>query len=131
MPSKNRIPATMQMVKGQDDDLIDWYLALPDRTRNQALKSVLRMALFGDIPEPSQEQKQLFDERLAQLEMEYRQKMALVDQAIEQLMNRVEGIQFQAANGEFIQPEPQIEMVSRLSSERKEQRAEKLKKAKW
>lgn len=130
MPSKNRIPATMQMVKGQDDDLIDWYLALPDRTRNQALKSVLRMALFGDMPEPSQEQKQFFDERLAQLEQEYRQKMTLVDQAIAQLMSRVEGIQFQT-NGDFVPAEPQIEMVSRLSSERKEQRAEKLKKAKW
>lgn len=45
MPSKNRTPATAQLVNGQDDDLIAWYESFPRGQRNQQLKAAIRAGL--------------------------------------------------------------------------------------
>src|SRR5512138_436750 len=42
---KQRILAPMQLVVGQDDDLINWYLSFPSGHRQQQLKNAIRRGL--------------------------------------------------------------------------------------
>lgn len=42
---QTRVPKTVQMVQGQDDDLIAWFASLPPREVNKQIKAVLREGL--------------------------------------------------------------------------------------
>lgn len=43
-----RITKTLQLVEGQDDDLIAWFARLPDGTGQRAFKDALRKGIAGN-----------------------------------------------------------------------------------
>jgi len=51
--AKVRVGVTIQLVKGEDDDLIEAIEALPDGSRQSTIKNLLRQSYGLPIPEPS------------------------------------------------------------------------------
>lgn len=51
--AKVRIGVTIQLVRGEDDDLIDAIAAIPEGQRQAAIKSLLRQSYGLPIPKPS------------------------------------------------------------------------------
>ncbi len=133
MPSRNRIPATIQMVQGEDDDLIAWYTALPKGERHQALKDVVRAGLGLVIkPDVHRESKTLFEaDQLEALRQDlYREWTTWTQQLVESLPNFVHASVEQTLNMEADQSQ-KVEGSPALSSMDMDHRRVKLKKAQW
>lgn len=65
---KERVGATVQLYVGDDDDLIRWLNSLPEKGKNQALKTVLRLGLELPIPEPKQTEMEAVRSQLESLQ---------------------------------------------------------------
>jgi hypothetical protein len=145
MGSKNRVGAAIQLVPGQDNDLINWFTNLPKGGRNSALKFVLRNGL--DLPQPEEK-----TDEINSIKSELENLKRAVDhipqavhggdwsQRIEsELINIGQWINhFQARLETMMQPgqqlpqqQPVIEEVPELSKEEQQTRKQKLKKAAW
>jgi hypothetical protein len=73
---KVRVAATVQMVAGEDDDLIVWYRQLPKGAGNREIKEVLRRGLGLPVLEP----EAVVEERV-------------IDQKLEWLNDQIQSIQ--------------------------------------
>jgi hypothetical protein len=131
MARKTRTLATAAFVEGLDADLINWFEALPKGARNQAIKDALRVGLgLGGrrARRAAAVEDDMTTRKLEQLESEYRQKMAWVDQWIEYLNSRVEQVAALPAAPVAAQV---VEETPRLAESEKAERAARLKKANW
>jgi len=112
----NRVQATAQLVPGKDDDLIRWLGR--QSNHNEAVKAALRRGV--NVPVAS---APVAVGVPTDLEQEFRQKLAQVDQLIAQLQRAVESGAVVAA--------PQVSEADRLADEVKTDRLSRLKRANW
>ena len=134
MPSRNRVPATIQMVRGMDDDLIDWYTSLPEKERHKILKNKLRASL-GLPTHPTEPQNAVnagfefeqIEGFLQQFDQDWNQR---IQQLVDSLPDYVQRYVEQALNGHSRQSED-ISGAPSLSSIELGEREARLKKAKW
>lgn len=147
--AQQRKQATINLVHGQDDDLIRWLSNLPKGAANNALKQVLRCGLelpqpqqkideltelknkvkqfegmVSNIPRMMKQQPPMDDDRIQRLEQDIEE----IAKWAEQINQRIEQL-YHGGNG--VSEQPIIEPAPELSVEDQHQRANKLKKAKW
>ena len=119
-PAARTRQVTCQLVRGKDDDLIAWLETYPKGSLNQIVKAALRHAMetIGEIPFSLQNghSDPALNERIAELEA-----------MVSHLSKRVEGLW---SPFDYF-PESQVESMPALSDEEQEERAARLKKAKW
>jgi hypothetical protein len=131
MPSRNRIPATIQMVQGEDDDLIAWYTALPKGERHQILKDAVRAGLGIVVRSDNHREERIDADQLEALWQELRHEWATwTQELVESLPNYVQASVEQTINVEATQSH-KVEGSPALSSKEVDQRKVKLKKARW
>lgn len=128
---KQRIPATIQMVLGEDDDLIDWYLSQPPKQRHQTLKDTLRAGLGLHVHQPAQAAAAPViihsdsSAKIAALEAEIKQLRAWNEQWYAYIQQQL------AAGGNGGGGAVLEAVEDRLSDEQMAGRKDRLKKAKW
>lgn len=129
MPSKIRVTGTIQMYPGKDDDLIHWFTNLPEGSRNDALKNVLRFSLFDVQPEPAHSKPVApapVDVQALRREWEtwthdlLRDLPGYVHQLVQQTMERPQ-----------VHEEPVAAQAEKISIQDKLKRKNNLKKAQW
>jgi formiminotetrahydrofolate cyclodeaminase len=128
MATENRIAATIQFVRGKDDDLIAWLNRQEKGNWNQAIKSALRSGLNMPV-----KAAQVSDDELrvyvAQLDSDYRQRMEAIDEALAILTGRMEQI-----GSPHYNPADHPSALSeapRISDEEKQQRKQRMLQQKW
>jgi hypothetical protein len=140
--SKNRTQANIQLVYGQDDDLIEWLGNIPKGGRNTALKQVLRCGLELPQPDGAKDEISQLKTELATLKgavehtpqggdrvQRIEEELMNIGQWINHFQARLETLLTQSA-GQTIQ-QPVIESTPEMSDDEKRQRKSKLKKATW
>lgn len=115
----NRLTITINLVNGKDDDLIQWVSQLERGQRESMLKAALRHALVtvGEIEVHRNGNGNGLDKRVSELEA-----------MVSYLTSRIESGTFFY---DIASQEPQVEAMPQLSKDEVQQRAAKLKKAKW
>lgn len=150
MTSRNRKTITINLVRGKDDDLLRWIERIPNQGRNAALKFALRAGL--ELPQPVHEtapaerleniagELETLKTAFARLPNLIRQqpgsdpRLDDLQRAVDDfrqwagtIQNRID----QISSGIVEMPAPIIDIAPELSEGEKQQRASKLKKAKW
>lgn len=130
---KQRIAAPIQLVIGEDNDLIDWYLSFPSGTRQQQVKDTLRAGL--GLPVQAVQPVQAAAAPVI-IHSDSSAKIAALEAEIKQLRAWNEQwyayIQQQLAAGGSGGGGAVLEAVEdRLSDEQMAGRKDRLKKAKW
>lgn len=122
--AKKRETATIKMTPGKDDDLIRWFRKLPKGERNETLKNLLRAGLGKPIVDYHASVPEGLPERLEALEAQ----LEIQAQWIDYLNRQLEGRTFVTSEG----ASPMLDEVQpRVDDDLLQQRAAKLKKAKW
>ena len=131
---QQRTALTIQLLPGQDDDLIHWLLSLPAGSRNAAGKAVLRAGLelpapaAPAAPAPAVIGSSELDNLRAALEQQQQQQARLLNM-VQQLAQQI------AAGVTPVAPQPDaptIEAQSRLTPEKLQERTARMKQsAKW
>lgn len=135
---KKRVGAPIQLVYGEDDDLIKWYGKLPKGQRQQTLKNMLRVALKMPLPAPvaTVPTNAADVERVAMLETvigQLQEQLGIQQQWIEYLyqnggQGQVVATNDQPAPAELYQP---VEQAKRVSDDKLTKREKRLKKQGW
>lgn len=149
MTSTNRKTYALNLVMRKDDDLIQWLEHIPPGGRNQVLKTVLRCGLELPIPAPETDSIQKLEsevqnmkdvmsrlptmlkqqpgavdmtrvDELERIVTNFQEWMSTITQRVESLMQ-----------GAPIENLSTIEAAPELTLEDRQQRANKLKKARW
>jgi len=136
--STKRLPFTIQLTPGKDDDLIAQIKALPEGERNTAIKNVLRsgFALSGNNPilhnapiEPSDLRE--LSERVATIQEMFNQLPEYLAEVMRETISQLPAATLlQSANEQ--DPEPlEVEDAPRLSTEELAKREAKMKRQSW
>lgn len=117
----SRLSATLQLVGGQDDDLIRWVANIPLGGRNAAIKTVLRCGL--ELPQPAAPKTESIQNATVD--------MSRVDELERMVVNLQRQLALFMAGAPIESQPPILEAAPELTPEDRQQRANKLKKAKW
>lgn len=146
MPSKNHVQGTVQLVRGKDDDLIRWLERIPPGGRNAALKNTLRCGLELPTPAPEttsiqrlESELQTMRDAMSRLPISPRQQPGAVDttrvdeleRTVNEFMKIVSRQLASIVVGAPVEHFSTLEAAPELSIEDRQQRANRLKKAKW
>lgn len=147
MPTiKKRHPIAVQLIEGIDDDLIKWREALPEGSRSQAVKTLLRMAL--GMPErkpPIQTQIEAVERQIETLSEvvetngvnrdDLEDAFNAIASDMQELREMFEALNAIAARGGSFANLPsgdlQIEEAPRLEDELLSERERKMRRAAW
>lgn len=147
MPARNRTSATIQLAPKRDADLIKWLERIPPGGRNAALKNTLRCGLELPIPVPQTDSIQKLESevqtmREAMSRLPKQQPGMGVDNSrvdelermivnVQDWMNSINRQLASLMTGAPIESLPILEAAPELTLEDRQNRANKLKKAKW